>query len=115
MKVQVKKIGNRYNQWGCGYRLLFLIKYKRDSWIHAKGGKGESIHLNRRLNKLVEYWNYHGNSNGRESILINMMYVPIDSLGEITEEDYTAIETESYGYIRRECLSKTNLYYKEVA
>lgn len=111
MKVEVRKIDNQYNQFGCGYRLLFLIIYNRTHWISRHHGEQESIHLNRGLNKLVEYWNYHGNANGRDMIIINKMWVPIDSLGVINEEDYTAIETESYGYRKREYLSRTNLYY----
>jgi len=111
MKVEVRKIGSQYNQFGCGYRLLFLIIYNRKKWFQRKQEEEYSIHLNRGLNKLVEYWNIEGNTNGRDRIVRKEMFVPIDSLGATTKDDYTAIETESYGYRKREYLSRTNLYY----
>lgn len=110
MKVQVKKMGGQYNQFGCGYRLLFLIIYKNKRKYSIMGF---SNYLNKRLNKLVEYWNFYGNSNGRDKIRKTTIYVPIDSLGETNEKDYTAIETESYGYKKPEYLSRRNLYHKE--
>jgi len=61
MKVILKSIGVAYNEFGCGQRLQFLIIYNCKRWTQANYYKGdESINLNRRLNKLVDYWNIHG-------------------------------------------------------
>jgi hypothetical protein len=101
MKVQMVKIDSQYNQFGCGYRLLFLIIYKRKRWIQFEEDRS-SLHLNRGLNKLVEYWNYHGNANGRDLIKKKEMFVPIDLLEGVNDEDCKAINTKHYGYRRDE-------------
>jgi len=102
-----------YNQFGCGYRLLFLVIYNRKRWTSRRHEGQYSIHLNRGLNRLVEYWNHHGNTNGRNLIIQREVWVPIDTLGVINEKDCQALETESYGYLKREYLKRSNLYYRE--
>ena len=56
----MKVIDEPYNHWGCGHRIQFLIKYNREKWTSRKSEEEQSIALNRGLNKLIEYWNYHG-------------------------------------------------------
>ena len=60
MKIRMKVIDLPYNQWGCGHRIQFLIIYNRKNWTQRRNWDEHSINLNRGLNKLVEYWNYHG-------------------------------------------------------
>jgi len=60
MEVEMVVIGLPYNQFGCGHRIQFLVKYNRKRWIQRRNEGERSIHLNRGLNKLVEYWNYQG-------------------------------------------------------
>ena len=57
MEIILKSIDQAYNSFGCGQRLQFLVKYKaKRRWREG----ANSINLNRRLNKLVEYWNRDG-------------------------------------------------------
>ena len=73
MKVIMRIIDNPYNQYGCGERIQFLIIYNRKKWTQRRGLGEYSIHLNRGLNKLVEYWNYSGK---KDPIWKKIIYTP---------------------------------------
>lgn len=68
IKVYRKIIGLPYNEYGCGFRIQFLFISNR----HRFFSHSYSFLLNKKLNKLVEYWNYHGKDN---PIYRNEMYV----------------------------------------
>ena len=91
MKVEMKIIGLPYNQYGCGHRIQFLIVYNRKGWTKRKSPQEQSIHLNRGLNKLIEYWNRQGVVLNRDKkrknygIQKEIIYTPF---GESEKEEY---------------------------
>jgi len=89
MKIILKSIGQAYNQFGCGQRLQFLIIYNQKRWMSGSYYKGDqSINLNRRLNKLVEYWNIHGKNNGIQKRII---YTPFGN-NDVSEGKISGFE-----------------------
>lgn len=85
LKVELLFEQEPYNQYGCGHRIQYLIKYNRNApRIHRESARfidDKGFHA---LHKIREYWNYQGNPN---PIWTKMFYIYLEG-----EEKHQLIE-----------------------